>query len=89
MVSWHQASFVSSILERNFLVVTDEQVTRKVPYAVARCFCLQSTEFCAEGMHSLITRCDDCVNLQGDHVVKYGIGHVSREKCCFEQKVAE
>jgi hypothetical protein len=57
-----------SMLKRNILVVTDDEVTRKVPEAVSRWFCLQSTEFCAEGMHSLITRCDECVNFQGDYV---------------------
>jgi len=58
------------MLKRNILVVTDDEVTRKVPEAVLRWFCLQSAEFCAEGVHSLITRCDKCVNLPGDYVKK-------------------
>ena len=56
--SWHQAIFISSMLKRNILVVTDD-VPREVPGVFSRWCCLQSTEFFAEGIHSLITRCDD------------------------------
>jgi hypothetical protein len=38
----------------------------KVIQAVSQWICLQRPDFCVEGMDSLITHCDKCLNLQGD-----------------------
>ena len=43
------------------------QTDAEVQDAVLQRLCLQNPEFCAEGMHSLMTHCAKCLNLQGDY----------------------
>jgi hypothetical protein len=46
------------------------QTDAEVQEAVSQWFCSQNPESCAEGMHSLITHCDKCPNLQDDYTEK-------------------
>ena len=46
------------------------QDVMEVQKAVPKWFRLQSPEFCAEGIQSQPTRCDECLNLQVDYEEK-------------------
>ena len=58
--SWHQVTFV---------VVTDAKLMSKCK-KLYHWFCSKIPEFYVEGIYSLITCCDKCINLQVDYMKK-------------------
>jgi hypothetical protein len=70
MESQLQGSFVPSVLLRTILVAKVSKLNAEAQEAISHTYGLQSPEFCAECVHSLITNGDKCWKLHGGFVEK-------------------